>query len=128
MFCPNCGAEYKPGVTACGDCQVALVAQAPDNTPRFQDTVRVYESDDQGEIAIAESLLRAAEIPYVVQNALGQSVLGASSRASMIAGIEVRPEVAEAAAKLLADLNEGVAADDIDAFYDGGGEQKEEEK
>ena len=118
MFCPTCGIEDAPGVTTCAECQVALVADAPDMEPHFQDTVNVFESDDPGEIALAESLLQGAEIPYVVQNALGQSVLGISSRDSSIASIDVKPEFVEAAAELLADLNEGIPADDIDEYYE----------
>jgi len=29
MFCPRCGAEYRPGYTTCSDCQVFLVAERP---------------------------------------------------------------------------------------------------
>ncbi|MCC6794714.1 MAG: DUF2007 domain-containing protein [Candidatus Hydrogenedentes bacterium] len=118
MFCPGCGAEYEPGITECAECHVALVAEAPDNEPHFQDTVNVFESDDPGEIALAESLLQGAEIPYVVQNATGQTLVGAVARESMFASVEVKPEHADAASELLADLNEGIPAEDIDEYYD----------
>jgi hypothetical protein len=29
MFCPNCGAEYRPGFARCSDCDVELVEAAP---------------------------------------------------------------------------------------------------
>jgi hypothetical protein len=29
MYCPLCGAEYRPGFTACSDCQVDLVPEPP---------------------------------------------------------------------------------------------------
>jgi hypothetical protein len=29
MYCPLCGAEYRPGFTVCSDCQVALVPDPP---------------------------------------------------------------------------------------------------
>lgn len=29
MYCPLCGAEYRPGFTICSDCQVALVPERP---------------------------------------------------------------------------------------------------
>ena len=118
MFCPGCGAEYDPGVTVCGECQVALVEEAPDFEPHFQNTVCVFESPNQSEIAMAESLLQGAEIPYVVQNEQSQGLIGAIVRESIFARIEVKPEFVDAASELLADLNEGVSGDDIDEFYD----------
>lgn len=30
MICPKCGAEYRPGFTQCADCEVDLVAAAPE--------------------------------------------------------------------------------------------------
>jgi hypothetical protein len=32
-WCPNCGAEYRPGFTTCADCGVALVEQPPAPEP-----------------------------------------------------------------------------------------------
>ena len=32
MYCPLCGAEYRPGFTVCSDCQVALVPDPPGAT------------------------------------------------------------------------------------------------
>src|ERR1700751_5203305 len=29
MFCPKCGAEYRPGYTSCADCHVFLVNERP---------------------------------------------------------------------------------------------------
>jgi len=29
MFCPKCGAEYRPGYTSCADCHVFLVSERP---------------------------------------------------------------------------------------------------
>ena len=29
MYCPQCGAEYRPGFTRCADCEVPLVAAKP---------------------------------------------------------------------------------------------------
>lgn len=33
MFCPRCGAEYRPGYTTCADCQVFLVPAPPGVLP-----------------------------------------------------------------------------------------------
>ena len=41
MYCPLCGAEYRPGFTVCSDCQVALVPDAPRDpsaNPSIDDT------------------------------------------------------------------------------------------
>jgi len=32
MFCPRCGAEYRPGYTSCADCHVFLVSAPPGKT------------------------------------------------------------------------------------------------
>jgi hypothetical protein len=34
MYCPQCGAEYRPNFTVCSDCQVALVPDQPDKPPQ----------------------------------------------------------------------------------------------
>jgi hypothetical protein len=40
MFCPNCKAEYRNGVSKCSDCQVALVADLPeDESPQAFDVL-----------------------------------------------------------------------------------------
>lgn len=51
VWCPKCGAEYRPGFTTCADCRVALVDDRPVPTPppdaaphpdrRFVELVRV---------------------------------------------------------------------------------------
>ncbi len=33
MYCPLCGAEYRPGFTVCSDCQVSLVPDPPSESP-----------------------------------------------------------------------------------------------
>ena len=33
MYCPLCGAEYRPGFTVCSDCQVSLVPDPPSQSP-----------------------------------------------------------------------------------------------
>ena len=33
MFCPRCGAEYRPGYTSCADCHVVLVPSPPGILP-----------------------------------------------------------------------------------------------
>jgi len=38
-FCPNCEAEYKPGITFCSDCNIELVAELSPET-RIHDIER----------------------------------------------------------------------------------------
>jgi hypothetical protein len=44
LWCPECGAEYREGVSLCADCGVALVDSPPDDEEGGQ--VIVYELDD----------------------------------------------------------------------------------
>ena len=34
MFCPNCRAEYQSDVTTCPDCELELVPELPEETPK----------------------------------------------------------------------------------------------
>jgi hypothetical protein len=74
MYCPQCGAEYREGFTECSDCQVALVAIAPQPEPPSQfdpaiGLVVVLETNDGIRLAMAKGLLEDAGIPFF---ALGQ--------------------------------------------------------
>jgi len=66
MYCPECGGEYREGFFECADCQVPLVAEPP-VTPPVPDLhlVTVLESSDPTVLAVAESLLMEAEVPYL---------------------------------------------------------------
>src|SRR5690348_577645 len=67
MYCPVCGAEYRPGFTVCSDCQVALVSELP----RASDSelsegasfVAVWSGDDPLQHAEIVDALDRAEIP-----------------------------------------------------------------
>jgi Putative prokaryotic signal transducing protein len=90
MFCPQCGAEYRPGFTRCYDCQVDLVEQPPPRKPRRRPRdkseaspsvqllkpVCIFRSGDPGRIAVAQSILRSAEVPFVVLNEAVQDMVG----------------------------------------------------
>lgn len=66
MYCPECGSEYREGFMQCADCEVPLV-DTPPQEPEHPDIhlVTVLETGDPGEIALAESILLEAQIPYV---------------------------------------------------------------
>jgi hypothetical protein len=68
MYCPNCRSQYRPGVTSCNDCDVALVAELPpEEEPEFVDLVEVLSIADAGQISLIKSILEAEEIPYLPQ-------------------------------------------------------------
>lgn len=51
MYCPLCGAEYRPGFTVCSDCQVAL---APD-PPRAGSATASNDTSDEKSFALVWS-------------------------------------------------------------------------
>jgi len=51
MYCPLCGAEYRPGFTVCSDCQVALV---PD-PPRAASATASNDTSDEKSLALVWS-------------------------------------------------------------------------
>ena len=51
MYCPLCGAEYRPGFTVCSDCQLALV---PD-PPRASSATASNDTSDEKSFALVWS-------------------------------------------------------------------------
>ena len=71
MFCPQCGAEYRPGFTRCSDCDVDLVATPPDAADSEAevsdgDMEEVWKGEDQNEFVFACERLKAAAVPFRV--------------------------------------------------------------
>ena len=70
MYCPECCAEYAPGVTRCAECGIGLVEVLPGARPARRDVsesvVTVFSTHDPGLAAVAESLLRSAGIGFSV--------------------------------------------------------------
>lgn len=76
MYCPECGAEFREEITNCVDCEVALVAERPPEREfREDDLVTVLETADVAVLPVVKSLLRAAEIPFLVQGDEAMGVL-----------------------------------------------------
>lgn len=73
MFCPECGAEYQPGVTECADCEVPLVDQPPVVPHPEPDLVEVTETSDPALLPVLVSVLESAGIEPVVE---GDEVMG----------------------------------------------------
>ena len=100
MFCPQCGAEYRPGFVQCSDCLVPLVDRPredpesedapredlppappastppPDALRRHLELVTVFKSGDPGLIALVKSILRSAEIPFTTKGEGIQDLTG----------------------------------------------------
>jgi hypothetical protein len=68
MYCPVCGAEYRPGFTECSDCQVALVVEPPrtsseEESAEYASYVTVWSGDDPLKHAEIIEALDDAGIP-----------------------------------------------------------------
>ena len=74
MYCPECRAEFREGITICPDCEVPLVEELPDeSTDSPEDLVRIFETADVAVLPVIKSVLSAADIPYIVQ---GDEIMG----------------------------------------------------
>ena len=116
MYCPECRAEFREGVTTCPDCDVALIAELPP-VPELtdEDLVAVLDTGDVSVLPVVKSVLRAAEIPFVVQGDESMGVLpvgkigvaGISSGGHGLAAIILVPRDREQEARaLLTELTE----------------------
>lgn len=123
MFCPDCGAEYRPEFHQCAECGVSLVPSPPAEdapTPNAK-IVPVFRTTDAMILPIVTSLIESAGIEYFVQGegALGLIPVGAAgsavSRASLGAIVHVREEDAASVREILADAERGTLdVDDVD--------------
>ncbi len=65
MFCPQCGAEYRPGFDRCTDCDVTLEVEPPPEADHdVPPWVRVFATSEADVIPVIKSLLRGAGIPF----------------------------------------------------------------
>jgi hypothetical protein len=93
LYCPQCGADYRPGFTLCSDCLVPLVdrsseASAPaapvpavtapsaEALRRHLELVTVFKTGDPGLIAVVKSILQSAEIPFTTKGEGIQDLTG----------------------------------------------------
>lgn len=114
MFCPECRAEFRDEIVVCPDCEVSLVSELQ-AAPEFaeDDLVLIRETADVAVLPVIKSLLRAAEIPFIVQGDEAMGVLpvgkiglgGITSRGhGLSAGILVPKDREEEARALLTEL------------------------
>ena len=121
MSCPECGSEYREGFFECVDCQVPLTAEPPAQEPHPEIAlVTVMTEEDPARLALAESLLMDAEIPYTKKGEQIQDLFGMGRLAfNPLVGpvlLQVPEEHAEEARALLDDLE---AEEEVDySFYD----------
>ncbi len=117
MYCPDCGAEYRPEAQECAECHVRLVPALPEGqapTPNAK-IVPVFRTTEPMMLPIVTSLLDSAGIEYYVQGeeALGLYPIGAMagsvSRASLGAIVHVHDKDAASVREILADIKHGVA-------------------
>ena len=113
MFCAKCRGEFRPEISVCPDCGRALVLSLPG--PAEFELVQVFETSDASLLPVLESVLSAADIPFLVrgEHLLGLDPVGRISGAvgfkALSAKIMVPAEQAETAKMLLEERDDGPA-------------------
>jgi len=103
MYCPKCGVEFVKGVTTCSDCGVELTPEPrPEPVAEYVEWVTVLAHRQLGAIGLAESILQAENIEYVVQGADAQMAYAIDP-----VRVCVHPENVESAKEKLRELIEG---------------------
>ena len=73
MYCPNCEAEYNPGITVCKDCNIALVERLTPETMVHDksdaDMVLLASFKFSGEAQMLQELLEKNGVRSYVQGA-----------------------------------------------------------
>jgi hypothetical protein len=67
MWCAECGAEWKEGITSCPDCHVPLVDEPPEASRADDELVSVFQTTVADTLPVVKTALDAAGIPYLVQ-------------------------------------------------------------
>ncbi|MBN1274522.1 MAG: DUF2007 domain-containing protein [Candidatus Aminicenantes bacterium] len=68
MFCPNCKAEFREGITRCTEYNVDLVNELPPvPKPIFVYLEEVIINSDAAQIGFIKSILEGEKIPYYAQ-------------------------------------------------------------
>ena len=116
MYCPECRAEFRDEIAVCPDCEVSLVLELPPESELDdKELISVLETADVSVLPVVKSVLRAAEIPFVVQGDEAMGVLpvgkiglgGITSRGhGLSASILVSRDREEEARALLTELPE----------------------
>ncbi len=119
MFCPQCGAEFREGISECPDCMISLVRELPpEGKPEWTALVTVFEPVNESELVLAKSLLEGAGIRYLVKGERTQDLLGigrVGTGYNVLMGpaeIQVGKEREQEARELLAHLEEDLSDDE----------------
>ncbi len=77
MKCLNCGSEVELHAASCPQCEVAIRWTGDEAEFLVEEySVAVFAAYDPTSLPVIESLLLANDIPYIVNNELGQDVVG----------------------------------------------------
>jgi hypothetical protein len=108
MYCPQCGVEYRDGITECPDCRVALVHST-------RDLVVVLETNDRIRLAMAKGLLEDAGIPFFVQGQITTLIQDVDGFLRKWIGLQVPRDREAEAREVLAQFLQPVLLDDADS-------------
>jgi hypothetical protein len=118
MVCPQCGAEFVPGIERCADCEIPLVSADPESgEPEATEWSTALATGDPALLAAAESLLIEADVPFRTRNE-GLQDLFAFGRLGMGYNPVVGPVRLDVPAQRLAEVQELLAALDEYAGLD----------
>jgi len=120
MICPECGGEYREGITQCSDCEVPLIKDPgpPEEPVHLNDRhlVTVLEIVDPAVLPVAKSLLEDAGIPYLmkgegIQDLWGVGQIGGFNPISGPIELQVAEDQREEVLELLSDLDDCLIPD-----------------
>jgi hypothetical protein len=86
MWCPKCGAEYRPGFTACADCRLPLVDQPPNLVDESNDAAvgRPGHTPDPHRRFVELVRVSALEAPMIVNRLRSEGAASANLGAEPI--------------------------------------------
>jgi hypothetical protein len=128
MFCPECRAEYRPGVTRCADCGIALVAALATEDHEAPELVPVFELHDPADLLAVESALDGAGIPFELEDesAVPGASLAGLDPVGRVAVVLVPRARAEEARQLLGDDEDELDEEDEDEDDDWEDDEEED--